>query len=131
MMVCSVAFCAWGERPAAWWGGGSSCAPAPVMIFLFPAPKEAKGEAKGRRGQQGPGRDGTVFPEDAHLPLFIVFFWGVARKHRAFLKGSWDGALDRPSRRYRGTARCLAPKAVAGCALAGGLAGLAHYPSSR
>jgi hypothetical protein len=88
MIVCSVAFCAWGERPAAWWGGGSSCAPAPVMIFLFPAPKEAKGEAKGRRGQQGPGRDGTVFPEDAHLPLFIVFLGGWLESTGRFSRGA-------------------------------------------
>jgi len=32
------------------------------MIFLFPAPKEAQGEAKERRGQNGPGRDGAFFP---------------------------------------------------------------------
>jgi len=75
MMVCSVAFCAWGERPAAWWGGGSSSAPAPVMIFLFPAPKEAQGEAKGRRGKRGRGWM-ALFP--LRTPIFLsLFFWGL------------------------------------------------------
>ena len=71
MMVCSVAFCAWGERPAACWGGSSRCAPAAAVEILFPAPKEARGEAEGRRRGKKLLPVGAIFSLKKPVFLFL------------------------------------------------------------